>query len=201
MERSVWLHFKQMLQRIQSSPSLSSENRTVQNINSASSSSPDRSWASSESRSSTDISSCLSQSLFLKWLHVSIGQGVATNDATFFACWVPDGFFLFAHNCSFSRNLLVASVVTQYFLVRRASDDLSMLTLGAGALRFWSYRRQRADTASRIGVKIWADAGTASNSLDILSRSSPIVKDAEFLLRPVSPERKSWCRKMFLLQG
>lgn len=55
-------------------------------------------------------------------------------------------------------------------------------------------------SAARIEVIIWAGVGIGSNSVDVPNRSLSIVKDAEFLLRHVSAERKLCCRNVFLLQ-
>jgi hypothetical protein len=51
-----------------------------------------------------------------------------------------------------------------------------------------------------VGVIICSDVGSGSNSLNLPHQCLSIVKNAEFLLRPVSSERKSCSRQIFLLQ-
>lgn len=83
------------------SPHHLSKNRLLQNMHLASLSSPDMSWALSESRSSSFISSFLSQSLFLKWLSHVHKPGHLPQMMLRFACWVPDDCFVYAKNCFF----------------------------------------------------------------------------------------------------
>lgn len=99
----AWLHFKQMLQRIQFSPSLFYENKQAQNMHSASLASPDRSWASWWLFNAT--SSSFTQSLFLKWIRVNKVRRLAWM-MPLLVSWVPDDFFLLHIKLSFSRHLL-----------------------------------------------------------------------------------------------
>jgi hypothetical protein len=96
-------------------------------------------------RSSTVISSSLSQSLFLKWLSHVRKPGHLPQMMPCFACWVPDG--CLPKTFSFPQRLFVSSAeqpppsfAVSLFLVGR-----NMLTLGVDASHFWSYRRQRAN--------------------------------------------------------
>jgi hypothetical protein len=106
LAQRAWLHFKQRLQRIQFSPPLFSENRQVQNMQSASLSSPDRGWTSWWSRGSNVISSSFTHSLFLKWIpRVNKARRLARM-MPLLVRGVPDGFFLLHITVSFSRHLL-----------------------------------------------------------------------------------------------
>jgi hypothetical protein len=52
-------------------------------------------------------------------------------------------------------------------------------------LLFEATEGKELTSAAQIGIIICANAGNESNSLDVPGRSRSIVKDAEFLLRPI----------------